>query len=75
MAEEEIKKEEPKKDDALLLIERAEKANAEMRELLNKQAEFAAKGILGGQTLAGLQLEKPKEETPAEYAKRIMRGR
>ncbi len=58
MAEEEIKKE----VNLQSLVERAEKANAEMRELLNKQAELAAKNILSGNTNAGAEQKKEKEE-------------
>jgi hypothetical protein len=68
---EEIKKEEP----LIAVVERMEKANAEMRELLNKQAEITAKNLLSGNTNAGVQPEVKKEETPAEYAKRVSMGR
>jgi len=57
------------------LAERIEKANAESRAILEEQKELAARNLLGGTTNAGVQPEKPKEESPAEYAKRISEGR
>lgn len=44
------------------------------KELLRKE-ELNARAKLGGQTNAGQTPEKPKEETPAEYTKRIMEGK
>jgi hypothetical protein len=55
--------------------EALEKANAETRELIKKQEDLIARQIIGGQTDAGKQPAQPKEETPAEYAKRISQGR
>jgi hypothetical protein len=57
------------------IVERLERANTEAKEILAKQAEFNAKQQLSGQTSAGTQPEKPKEETPLEYAKRVSMGR
>lgn len=53
--------------------ERMEKANLKHEELLKKSEELEAKKILGGTTEAGVQIPK-QEETPAEYAKRVMGG-
>ena len=57
------------------MVERLEKANAESRAILEQNKELAARNLLGGRTDAGIQHEKPKEETPQEYAKRIMSGK
>lgn len=72
----------PKKEEAAKSIleqikeERAatEKATAEAREERKKLEELRAEQILGGGTNAGQPKEKPKEETPQEYAARMMRG-
>lgn len=54
------------------MVERAEKANTELKALLEEQKKIASLKILGGQTNAGIQPEKPKEETPKEYLNRIL---
>lgn len=65
----------PAKSELLVLVERQEKANAESKELLKRQEELIARGLLGGKTDAGIQPEPPKEETPQEYAARISSGK
>ena len=57
------------------LIERQEKANAEAKLWYEKQVERASQNALAGTTQAGVQPEVKKEETPAEYAKRISLGK
>jgi len=57
------------------LAARIEKANSESSKILQQQQELAARNLLGGKTDAGIQTEKPKEETPKEYMKRIMSGK
>jgi len=59
---------------ANIAAERLEKANEEAREILARQEEIISKRILGGESEAGKEQEKPKEETPKEYAERILRG-
>ena len=49
--------------------ERLEKANARQEELLKRQEAIQVEKTLGGTTDAG---EANKEETPAEYAKKVM---
>lgn len=51
--------------------ERLEKANAEARAIMQQQAEAR----IGGRAEAGIIAEKPVEETPQEYAKRILAGK
>ena len=66
------------------LIKRAEKANEEMKKnleqkqkLIEREEKLATRQealkALGGGSLAGARPEK-KEETPAEYTARIMKG-
>jgi len=75
---EEVKPEEVKEptllEKAEKTAERIEKANAEMKELLERQEKVESNKILGGRSEAGQATEK-KEETPAEYAKRVMSGK
>ena len=77
--EEETKTEEvetsntPMIDAANKAAERLEQANAEQKEILARQEMLMAKNALGGQSEAGKSEEKT-EETPAEYAKKVMSG-
>ncbi len=59
---------------SLVLAERLEAANQRAEEITRKQEQLMARQMLSGRADAGHQPEKPKEETPSEYAKRIMRG-
>ena len=59
-------------DKALAAAERLEKANAEQKALLEKQQQILTLQTLGGRTTAGQAPEEEKEETPLEYAKRIL---
>jgi hypothetical protein len=61
-------------DEAREVTDRIEKANERTAELLRQQEELIAKQMLGGRADAG-QVQKPKEETPEEYAKRIIGGK
>ena len=58
---------------AQLAAERLEKANAVSAEILKRMEYLKSRQILGGQSSAG-EIVTPKEETPAEYAKRMLRG-
>jgi hypothetical protein len=72
----------PKKEEAAKSIleqikeERAavEKATAEAKAEIERLEQLRAEQILGGGTNTGQPKEKPKEETPAEYAKRMLRN-
>lgn len=78
MENEETKTEETKTEHTLKfseMVERMEKANAEAKEIIKRQEELAAMRLLGGTTDNATQPETKKEETPAEYAKRIMTGK
>jgi len=43
--------------------------------IIQREQELEARRLLGGKTDAGIQPPKPVEETPQEYAKRIMSGK
>jgi len=53
--------------------ERLEAANKKSEELVKRQEGLAVQSALGGQSAAG-QTEEKEEETPAEYAKKVMAG-
>ena len=57
------------------LVDRLEKANVESKALLARQEELTALNLIGGKTDSGAQPVQPKEESPREYAKRIMSGK
>jgi len=57
------------------LIERQEKSNIERERFNAIDAEKESKKLLSGQTQAGEEKEVKKEETPAEYAKRVSLGK
>jgi len=58
-------------DGANAAAERLEKANQKQEELITRQEELTAKQMLAGTADAGKEPEV-KEETAAEYAKRVM---
>ena len=53
--------------------ERTEKANEKFEQLLNKQAAMQVQNTLAG-TAAVTPPDEKKEETPQEYAKKVMSG-
>ena len=59
-------------EEAKSVAERIERANAHTRELIRRQEELAVEQTLAGKTI--VQQEKPKEETPEEYAKKVLSG-
>ena len=59
---------------AQLAAERLERANKMSEEVLKRVEAMESRRILGGQAVAGEPPKEKKEETPAEYAKRMMRG-
>ena len=83
MVEEEQKEEEEKEevqatsnptiDAANAAAKRTEEAAAKLQVQLDRQEAIEAQRILGGGTEAGTAPVK-KEETPAEYAKRLVSG-
>jgi len=54
------------------VVERLEKANAELAKQNKKLEELQAFQKLGGQSVAGIRPPQEKEETPEEYANRIL---
>ena len=61
-------------DKANEAAERLEKANKEQAELIARQEEIVARQTLGGSSEAAGTQTAPKEETPKDYAKRVMSG-
>lgn len=57
---------------ATALVERQEAANKVTAELVERQEKLKVQDMLGGTTIAGQPVVKPKEETPEEYAARIV---
>ena len=81
MVEEEKKdeeQEEEKKTDFVSEIEALKKGLDEStttaKEVLEQQKELYSRMTLGGKSDAGEQPPEQKEETPAEYRNRILRG-
>lgn len=73
-----VKKEEERKtflSEAQELATRNEKAVQDMRSLVERNEELAARNLLGGKSDAGIQPTAPVEETAKDYAKRISEGR
>ena len=58
--------------EAKSLAERIEEGNRKSEELLKKQEQLLAEAQLSG--TSGGRIE-PKEETPKEYAERVMKGK
>lgn len=54
--------------------ERIEKANAVAAKQLEELRAIAVTKALGGESAAGTEPEKPKEETAIEYKNRVMKG-
>jgi len=62
-------------DNANAAAERLEKANEEHSKIIAKQEELMARQRLGGTANAGTTGDEKKEESPAEYAKKVMEGK
>jgi archaellum component FlaD/FlaE len=79
--QEETKKEEvqetqekSKIDEARELADRIDRANETTRELVERLEKAKVDDMLGGSSNAGQQAPQKLDETPEEYAKRIMKG-
>jgi len=59
---------------AQLAADRLEKANAMHIEIMKRVEAMEARNILGGKSTATEPVIEKKVETPAEYAKRMLRG-
>ena len=55
-------------------ISEQKRVETEIRALVERNEEFAARNLLGGKSDAGIQPVEKKEETPIEYARRVERG-
>ena len=56
------------------VAERLERANKMTDENIRRLEKLESQRILGGLAMAGNNEVKPPPETPAEYAKRMLRG-
>ena len=61
-------------EEADKVAERLEKANQEKAELLEREIEMEKIKALSGTAEAGLVKPKPKEDTPEEYADKVLKG-
>jgi hypothetical protein len=61
-------------EDAREVVNRLKIENDRKEALILREEENAAKMLLGGKGEAGMEPVKKKEETPKEYADRIMKG-
>lgn len=57
------------------LLEELRQTNEQTKELLEKRDKQLAEDLISGKSQAGSVPEAPKEETPQEYAKRVMSGK
>jgi|TARA_R100000093_G_C1938195_1_gene71115 hypothetical protein len=60
---------------AKAVIEELRQENTRREEILKREEEITARNMLSGQSSAGQVPAQTKEETPKEYAQRIMEGR
>ena len=81
MAEEDEKPKISKTEEKESFLKRLEERTSELKKteenirlLVERNEELAARSLLGGKTDAGIQPEPVKEETPQEYAHRIEKG-
>lgn len=84
MADEEVKPEQSKLEElnTPTMLEEARKvvddlkaANEVKRGLLEREERIKAQEMLGGRSAAGEPAPEPVEETPSDYAKRVMAGK
>ena len=61
-------------DKAAEQADRLKEENTRREKLLEREEKLQARRELGGNSLAGQQQPKPKEETPQEYKDRVLRG-
>ena len=54
--------------------ERMARQNDRKEELIKREEKLAVQKALGGSSEAGKKSEEKKEESPADYAKRVMSG-
>lgn len=61
-------------EQAQAVLAKIEEATKRAEENLKRQEDLLARAVLSGKSLAGEPQNKPKEETPQEYAKRVLAG-
>ena len=57
------------------LVKRMEAANKQAADNLLRHEAILSRALLSGKSLAGEPVEKPKAETPQEYANKILSGK
>jgi hypothetical protein len=57
------------------LVDELKVQNDRREQLLNREEQMRANALLSGKSEAGQTPPQPKEETPAEYVKRITYGK
>lgn len=62
-------------DRAEAAAKRMEEANQKAEELLKRNEELAARYVMSGRSEAGNGPVQAPQETPKEYAKRVMSGK
>lgn len=61
-------------DRADQIAERQKRENDRREQLIQREEALEARRTVGGQTEGGREPEKPKEESPTDYANRVMKG-
>lgn len=72
---EEKKDEKTEEDKKLEMLERQEKANAESKEILDRQEALKEEEAKGGDTEAGMQPPKKEKLSDEDYAQAVMEGK
>jgi len=62
-------------DRADQIAERQKRENDRREELLKREESLEARRAVGGRAEGGSEPEKPKEETPKEYADAVLSGK
>jgi len=63
-----------KVDEAKELLKKIEQANKETKAWVERAEALKAEAVISGESEAGKPAEKPKEESPEEYAEKVMRN-
>ena len=67
-------KKKSKVDEAKETVARMEAATKLMNEALDRAESLRAENVISGESEAGKPAEKPKDESPEEYAEKVMRN-
>ena len=72
--QEDLQKEKTPIEEAKDILAQIKEENKKREELLAKENEMRANDLLSGKAEAGTKEEEEPEESPKEYAEKIMRG-